>query len=102
MRTTRSWRTAGSSSRLGGSLWLRHVAREAVLRGGDVSNELSAAAQRVMREAVFTAASDIRAWMEADARGVPVLDFMRQSSRSAASLRELGRLTHQLRSAGAM
>lgn len=82
-------------------LWLRHVAREAALRAGEVSNELSAAAQKVMREAVFTADAEVREWMASQEQRTSVLDFMRSFSGAAASVRELARLAHQLRSTGA-
>ena len=82
-------------------LWLRHAAHEVLSAGGAVGNELAAAAQKVLREAVFTAELDLEQWRASQKAGMSLLDFMRNSPRSAATLRELARLTHQLRAIGA-
>lgn len=81
-------------------LWLSHAAREVLSAGGAVGNELAAASQKVLREAVFTAEPDLELWRSAQRDGTSLLDFMRNAPRSAATLRELARLTHQLRAIG--
>lgn len=84
-------------------LWLRQLATEVAARGGrDLPGSLASVAGKVVRKAVHEAEPDLQAWREAAGSNVPVSEFIRQSPRAVASLRDLGRLLERLRGTGVL
>ena len=85
-------------------LWLRHLSLEISserLTLGD-NSDLAVLAQKTFRGLVDWVQPFLMKWREAQQQGLPVTEFIRESPKSVAALREIGQLVAALRGTSAL